>query len=126
MLRRGRRLLMNGVMDLPRLRFVDGKNVDEVLDRGVAQAFQIREARFHERQRLLFGNGQGGGEGLGGLRHLLLDRVRRRRVAIDVDFPAGQSRGQARVLPFLSDRERELIFIDGNLDALFRYRRRGS
>src|SRR2546423_1869900 len=44
--------------------------------------------------------------------------MRRSGVAIDVDFPAGQSRSQPRVLAFLADGERELIFVDGNLDAL--------
>ena len=39
MLLRGRRLLMNGLMNLTRLRLIHGKNFDQVLDRGVAQAF---------------------------------------------------------------------------------------
>src|SRR2546423_7776631 len=43
----------------------------------------------------------------------------RRGVAVDVDLPAGQPRSQPRVLPFLADRERKLIFIHRNLDALF-------
>src|ERR1700686_2132262 len=45
---RGGRLLMNGLMDRARLRFVDGKNVHEILDRRVTQSFQIGKAGFHE------------------------------------------------------------------------------
>ena len=86
---RGRRLLVNGLVNFTRLRFIHGKNIDEVLDRGVAQSFQIREAGFNESERLLLGDRQTGRERLGRLRDLLLDLMRRRRVAVDVNFPTG-------------------------------------
>ena len=60
MLLRGRRLLMNGLMNLTRLRLIHGKNFDQVLDRGVTQAFEISEAGFDERKRLLLRNRQSG------------------------------------------------------------------
>ena len=55
---RGRGLLMNGLMDFTRLRFIHRKNLDQVFDRRVAQSFEIGEAGFHEQQRLLFGDRQ--------------------------------------------------------------------
>jgi hypothetical protein len=50
--------------------------------------------------------------------YLLLHRSRRGGVLVDVDLPAGEAGGQARVLAFFADREGELIFVDGDLDAL--------
>src|SRR5438067_685409 len=48
----GRNEVLRAPSPSARLHFVHGKDVDEVLDRGVAQSFQVREAGFHERERL--------------------------------------------------------------------------
>ena len=74
---------------------------------------------FTRSNRLLFGDRERTAQSLGCLRDFLFDRVRGGCVAIDIDFPAGQPRCQARVLALLPDRERKLIFIHRNLDALF-------
>ena len=52
---------MNGLMNRTRLRFVDGKDGDEILDRRVAQSFQVCKAGFHERQRLFLRDRQPAG-----------------------------------------------------------------
>src|SRR5947209_18514568 len=79
----------------------------------------MRDPGLHRRTPLLVRDRERGGKRLRGLRYFLFYRVGRRRVAIDIDLPAGQPRGQPRVLAFLADRERELIFIYRNLDAFF-------
>jgi hypothetical protein len=89
----GRGLLMNSLMDFARLRFIHGKNLDQILDRRVAQSFEIGEASFHEQQRLVVRNRERTLQRLRRLRDFLFDRVRRGGVAVDVDFPAGQPRG---------------------------------
>mgnify|MGYP003694577313 CR=1 FL=1 len=52
------------------------------------------------------------GKGLRSVGHFLFHRRRARRFLLDVNLPAGEPRRQARVLAFLPDRERELIFVD--------------
>ena len=120
-------LPMDGLVNLSRLCLIHGENLHQILHLRIAQSFQVREPGFYQGKRLLFGDGQRTCEGLRCLRDFLFDRSRRRCVPVDINFPAGQPRSQARILALLPDRERELIFIDGNLDALLlRYRKRGS
>ena len=49
-------LPMHCLVNLARLCFIDGENIDQILHVRIAQSFQIGKAGFHQGQRLLFGD----------------------------------------------------------------------
>ena len=80
---------MDRLVDFARLYFVDCEDVHKILYVRSAQALQIREARFHERQCLFPRNRERGRKRLGGLGNFLFNRGCGRSVLVDVDFPTG-------------------------------------
>ena len=115
MAHRGRNLLQRLFADARDLFQLLRRHVGQRLDRRDAGSHQLLDDRLAQLGHLFDRRRRTAAQRL----HLLLDLLALLFLALDVDLPAQQLRGQTHILPLLADGQRELCVVDDDLQLLF-------